>query len=155
MTKKQSQVLIGIIAVAAIAIAVYFLMQKRKAAENVSTITDQSQLANTATEPTTTPVITNSSTASSKVRADLIAAYRKSGYLVQFVKCQSEPGQLAIKQGQKFMLDNAETTPHTFTIKSQAFKLGGYGYAIATARALGTYSINCDGVNRAQLLVQK
>jgi hypothetical protein len=77
-----------------------------------------------------------------------------TGYHYQFVNCRGTPGQLTMKKGTKFLLDNRDNASHKFTIGSQTYSLGKYGFAVITARDLGTYNILCDGGGAASIFVQ-
>jgi len=77
-----------------------------------------------------------------------------SGYRFQFVNCNGTPGSLAIKKGVTFMIDNRDKDAHTFVVGSLTYKVGAEGFAIATAKDVGTYNITCDGGGAAQVIVQ-
>lgn len=87
---------------------------------------------------------------------DALTIYGASGYRFQFAaNCQASPGILTIKAGQKFMLDNRDGTAHAFTVGSQKYAIGAYGFAIASAPGTaGNASITCDGNTRATIVVQ-
>lgn len=86
---------------------------------------------------------------------DALKIYGVNGYRFQFSdNCLGLPGRLVIKKGSKFMLDNRDDVAHTIKFKSQTVRLSKYGFAIVTASETGDLDIMCDGVNRAELLVQ-
>jgi hypothetical protein len=78
-----------------------------------------------------------------------------TGYHYQFVNCQGTPAKLTLKKGTKFLLDNRDDASHKFTVGSQNYSLGKYGFAVVTARELGTYNILCDGGGAASIFVQQ
>ncbi len=81
--------------------------------------------------------------------------YAASGYRFEFAGCHGRPGTLSMKKGTKFMLDNRDNEPHTIVVGSTRYRLGAYGFAIATAKDIGTYNITCDGGGAAQVIVQQ
>jgi hypothetical protein len=86
---------------------------------------------------------------------EALKIYGVNGYRFQFSdNCLGIPGRLTIKKGGKFMLDNRDDVAHTIKLGSQTFRLSKYGFAIATASQTGDLDILCDGVTRAELLVQ-
>jgi hypothetical protein len=87
---------------------------------------------------------------------DAIRIYKNPGYYFQFVECHGLPGTLTMKKGKKFMLDNRDAKTRKIAISGgQSFKIGAYGFAIATAPAkAGTHYITCDGGGAATILVQ-
>jgi hypothetical protein len=86
---------------------------------------------------------------------DALKTYGVNGYRFQFSdNCLGIPGRLTIKKGGKFMLDNRDDVAHTIKLGSQTFRLSKYGFAIVTASQTGDLDILCDGVTRAELLVQ-
>ena len=77
-----------------------------------------------------------------------------SGFRYQFAaNCLADPEKLSMKRGTKFMIDNRDTVAHTIKIGSQSFRLSRFGFAMVTARDVGSYSIQCDGINRTQIVV--
>ncbi len=87
---------------------------------------------------------------------DAIRVYKNPGYYFQFVDCHGLPGTLTMKKGKKFMLDNRDNKTRRIAISGgQSFKIGAYGFAIATAPTkAGTHYITCDGGGAATILVQ-
>ena len=87
---------------------------------------------------------------------DAIRIYKNPGYYFQFVDCHGLPGTLTMKKGKKFMLDNRDAKTRKIAISGgQSFKIGAYGFAIATAPTkAGTHYITCDGGGAATILVQ-
>ena len=84
------------------------------------------------------------------------AVTQYGGYRFQFVSCHGSPGTMTVTSGKKFMLDNRDAKAHTIMVGKVAYKVGGNGFAIATAAsAVGTYNITCDGGGAATLKVQK
>jgi hypothetical protein len=78
-----------------------------------------------------------------------------SNYRYQFsANCLAVPSSLTVKKGTRFMLDNRDEAAHTFKIGNQTIRLNKYAFAVVTARQAGDLAIACDGVNRANLLVQ-
>lgn len=88
---------------------------------------------------------------------DAIRIYKNPGYYFQFVDCHGLPGTLTMKKGKKFMLDNRDAKTRRIAISGgQSFKIGAYGFAIATAPTkAGTHYITCDGGGAATILVQQ
>lgn len=103
------------------------------------------------------PVKTNPTPLSATQKyLDAIRIYKNPGYYFQFVECHGLPGTLTMKKGKKFMLDNRDAKSRKIAISGgQSFKIGAYGFAIATAPAkAGTHYITCDGGGAATILVQ-
>lgn len=121
--------------------------------------TTPSSTQQTQTKPKTTATYQkpSSSTSLSATQRyiDALKIYKTSGYYFQFLKCHGQPGSLTIKKGKKFMLDNRDSVSHKIAFTGQSYRIGGYGFAIATAPLKpGTYFITCDGGGAASILVQ-
>ncbi len=85
---------------------------------------------------------------------DVVEQYAASGYRFQFSECRGTPGSLVVKKGKSYLLDNRDNAAHTFKVEGKTYRVGAYGYAIATARGIGTHMITCDGGGAAQVVVQ-
>lgn len=121
-----------------------------------STPTSTSTTAPAAKNPT--PVKTSPTPLSATQKyLDAIRIYKNTGYYFQFVECHGLPGSLTMKKGKKFMLDNRDNKTRKIAIQGgQSFKVGAYGFAVATAPSkAGTYYITCDGGGAAKIVVQQ
>lgn len=103
---------------------------------------------------TTAPKTTTSEPAPDQyVKA--LNTYRNAGAYLQFINCRLAKPTLSIKKGLKFMLDNPDPKAHTVALgKAASYRMGAYGYVIATAPAPGRYAITCDGINTGLLNVE-
>jgi hypothetical protein len=124
---------------------------------------DVSASSTDAIATTTTSTVSNTKTntytktsgdAVSQSYTDALKIYSASGYRMQFVNCQATPGQLTIKKGQKFMIDNRDSKPHKFKVGSTLYSVKAYGFAIATSKTLGVNFITCDGGGAAKINVE-
>jgi len=135
------------------------LVKQSHTKPSVSQTNSQNTVANSPTDQTQATTTPSNTAAKSGSTSNL--AYNEAlkiygtGYRIQFAECHGTPGQLAIRKGVKFMIDNRDNVNHTIVVKSQTFHLAAYGFAIVTATDLGVYNITCDGGGAAQLNVQK
>jgi hypothetical protein len=97
---------------------------------------------------------TSGSEAVTEEYSQALQTYGSSGYRLQFVSCRATPGQLSIKTGQKFMLDNRDNISHKIEIGNKSYTVKAYGFAVVTAGDVGTAYITCDGNRTAKLSVQ-
>lgn len=84
-----------------------------------------------------------------------IAAIRDSGYSFQFLDCHGTPGQLVVKSGKSFLLDNRSPDPVTISVAGKTWRVAGHSAAAASVSAPGTHNITCDGGGAATLVVAK
>lgn len=113
--------------------------------------------AATSTTPTTTPAAASAAPKGSLAYTKMVVSAQ---YRIQFTDCHgivnnTGNGTLAIRLGDKFMLDNRDNVKHVIAFKGQTWRLDPYGYAMATATTLGQYPITCDGGGAASLNVEK
>ena len=160
----NNKTLAGIVAgvIVVVAVGAYALSRKHQQPGSSQAPSNQqltaAQIASTtpvSATPTTTPPANKSVSSNTKAYDNAIEIYGTSGYRFQFSQCHGTPGKLAIKKGSKFMLDNRDSQAHTIVVKSQTFHVPALGFAIVTARDLGTYNIICDGGGAAQLTVEE
>ncbi len=157
---NKTTVIIGIVAIVVIAGASWYLLSRSNNESAGSLGSGRSPVlsanpgAGQATStPTSTPASALHGSSSSNIAYN--AALKKYVYRIQFSSCHGDPGTLAIRQGDQFMLDNRDNATDTIRIQSQTYILKPYSFAIATASTLGKYNITCDGGGTAQLDVQK
>ena len=155
-----TSILVGAIVI--ISLSVYFILKKSKPRQTDIPVTEQTQdngaaiATSSEAQATTSPTAKSGSlpkTTSSLTYTKAMELYG-NGFRFQFSDCHGNPGQMSIRQGVKFMLDNRDNKAHTIVIKSQTFRIPAYGFAIATAKELGTYNITCDGGGAAELNVE-
>jgi hypothetical protein len=158
MKQKQS-IIVAAIAVVLIAVTwrVVHTTKKENERQEAASSTASTLAQNSTTTQNTVPL--KSSTpkippAASLSYAQALNIYGKSGYRIQFSNCSGNPGSLSIAKGTKFMLDNRDDKPHKIVVKSQTFNLKAYGFAVVTAKDVGTYNITCDGGGSAELNVE-
>lgn len=150
-----------VVVIVIIAAAALYRSNKNKTKNETATNTNGSTTGSGTTPATTTPEGVDATPPATPGSAanlsynQALAIYGKNGYRFQFDQCHGIPGSLSIKKGAKFMIDNRENKAHTIVIKSQTFKLPVYGFAIVTAKDLGTYNITCDGGGAASLNVEQ
>lgn len=171
MNKRTKIITIAAIAVVVAIFAVWICVSRKNKTNMVATTgqennmpsedvltassTDAIVTTTTSTAPKTT--ISNIKTngdAVSQSYTDALKIYSASGYRMQFVNCQATPGQLTIKKGQKFMIDNRDSKPHKFKVGSTSYSVKGYGFVIATSKILGVNYITCDGGGAAKINVE-
>ncbi len=119
--------------------------------------TSVSQSSATSTASSTAVAVPPAAASGNSAYTEALAEYP---YRIQFDQCEATVsfpgaiGSLAIRKGDKFMLDNRDPAPHTFKFENQTLTIGGYGYAIVTADLLGQGPVYCDGTNRVSLNVE-
>lgn len=84
-----------------------------------------------------------------------IAAIKATGYSFQFLDCHGTPGQLVVKSGKSFVLDNRSPDPVTISVAGKTWRVAGHSSAAASVSAPGTHNITCDGGGAATLVVAK
>lgn len=84
-----------------------------------------------------------------------IASIMESGYAFQFLDCHGTPGQLVVKSGKSFVLDNRSPEPVTIRIAGKSWRVPGHSAAAASVSVPGTHNITCDGGGAATLVVAK
>ncbi len=164
MSNRNKWIAIGIIIMLVAVGAIWYAARKRNpTAHNASSEQTNGKEANTtpnaaiATSTSAAPSVNLG--AAAKGTAAYTAAVEKYQYRIQFSQCHgvnniTGAGTLAIRQGDKIMLDNRDGTAHTFAWKGGSVRIAGYGYAIETVSVLGQYPITCDGGGAEQLNVQ-
>ena len=80
--------------------------------------------------------------------------YVESGYRFQFSDCHGTPGQLTVKRGKYFLLDNRDDSAITIAVAGQSYKIGPYGAAVAAVWKEGVHQITCNGGGAASLNVE-
>lgn len=80
--------------------------------------------------------------------------YVESGYRFQFSGCHGSPGQLTVKKGKYFLLDNRDDKAVTIAVAGQSYKIGAYGAVVAAVSKVGTHNITCNGGGAASLNVE-
>lgn len=159
MDKKRMAIIGGVILL--IIIVAVLINQNKKdstSTKQQTTATGQEQFSTpdesgvSTTTPTSTPATTGSAINLSYNQA--LKIYGANGYRIQFSECHGIPGQLSIRQGVKFMLDNRDNKAHTIKVKSRSFRLPAYGFAVISATETGTYNITCDGGGATELNVE-
>jgi hypothetical protein len=87
--------------------------------------------------PTPSKVVTKPKTGAKPVGESMtysqaVAMYKDSR--IQFNElCQATPGQMALKSGQKVMLDNRTSSEITLTMDGKQYVVAGYGWKVVTA----------------------
>jgi hypothetical protein len=81
--------------------------------------------------------------------------YIESGYRFQFSRCTGTPGNLVVKSGKYFLLDNRDAQAHIFAFAGQSHSIGAYGAAVAAIWKTGTFQITCDGGGSSKVTVEK
>ena len=154
--KKDMSMVLGLIVIVLAVLLGYMVWQKNQEQESMEPVVE--------TPAETVPAGSTGGDASSSVPAanpgpltfeQALEIYSANGYRFEFASCHGRPGSLSMKVGTKFMLDNRDPLAHTFVAGSSTYHIGPYGFAIATAKDLGTYNITCDGGGAAQVVVQK
>lgn len=79
---------------------------------------------------------------------------RGTGYRFQFNECSGTPGELTVKKGVRYMLDNRDNEEHTFRVGPNAVNIPAWDFAILTAETVGQWYITCDGGGAAVIKVQ-
>ncbi len=82
-----------------------------------------------------------------------LSTYRGSGYYFQLYTGKISPGNLSIKSGVPFMVDNYDFATHTLAFGDTVFQLAPYGYALISLENPGIQPILCDGGQVATILV--
>jgi len=80
--------------------------------------------------------------------------YVESGYRFQFSGCHGTPGQLTVKRGKYFLLDNRDNKAITIAVAGQSYQIGPYGAAVAAVWKEGVHQITCNGGGAASLNVE-
>jgi len=80
--------------------------------------------------------------------------YVESGYRFQFSDCHGTPGQLTVKRGKYFLLDNRDDSAITIAVAGQSYQIGPYGAAVAAVWKEGVHQITCNGGGAASLNVE-
>ncbi len=101
---------------------------------------------------TTTPTSTPASIPEKLSYGAAIQAYPER---FQFKLCQGTPATIAVKKGTPVMLDNRDTTAHTFKADTQTFRIAGLDYAVLYPQVLGNLVVTCDSKDRVTLNVEK
>ncbi len=78
---------------------------------------------------------------------------RGTGYRFQFAECSGVPGELTMKKGVRYMLDNRDDQEHTFRVGPNAVNIPAWDIAILTAGPVGQWYVTCDGGGAAVIKV--
>lgn len=84
---------------------------------------------------------------------EALAEYANNGIRIQISRCAGIPGQVNIKQGTKFMVDNRDANAHEIKVASVSRKIEAYDYEIFTAPKSGKYNMTCDGKGSVEMQV--
>lgn len=83
-------------------------------------------------------------------RAASVSAYR-----FQLDDCHGSPGQLVVKAGVPFTIDNRDPEPITVTVAKRSYRIRAYGSLVTSVWTAGTHRITCNGGGAATLIVEK
>jgi hypothetical protein len=171
MNKKTKIITISAIVVVVAIFAIWVCVTRKDKSDAAATAEQTNGTPSEGTSTSSTDAIATSTTSTvsntktntytrtngdavSQSYTDALKVYSASGYRMQFVNCQATPGQLTIKKGQKFMIDNRDSKPHKFKVGPTSYSVKGYGFAIATSKTLGVNFITCDGGGAAKINVE-
>ena len=155
---KKSTWLVLAVVIAVILIALLLRWSNMVKKSEVQELNNNTQTNQPTEQTQTTPPPTKTGTkkpTANQSYVDALNTYRSLGYLFQFTQCHGNPGSMNIKTKDKFMLDNRDAVKHTLNLAGKNYTIIPYGFAIATAPAVGHYNITCDGGGAAELDVQK
>lgn len=159
--QKIVLIVIGVIVVAGL---IWFALTRKPApatpisSQTPTSTQTTSKPAATSTPATTKPKTTTTSgnKAVTSAYSLALATYTANGRRIQLYQCHGTPGQLLVKKGYTYMIDNRDNTSHTIRIGTlQTVNVTGYGYLILTASTLGTFNGICDQTGSFQLQVEQ
>ena len=152
--KKDMRLVLGLLAVILAALVIYVVWQNRQE-EALEPIVETPAEEESTSAAGGSGASSGSSSSAPMTFDEAYQTYAVSGYRFEFSSCHGRPGTLSMKKGPKFMLDNRDNAPHAIVVGSVTYRIGPYGFAIATAKDIGTYNITCDGGGAAQVIVQQ
>ena len=105
-------------------------------------------------QPSVSPTPTGPTAIPPKPKKTPLPTASPAAPYVKLSQCVASPSSLTLKTGAAFVLENLDTTARKISVSTQIFNMLPYAVAAATAPAIGTYSIVCDGVGVATIFVQ-
>jgi hypothetical protein len=159
MTKQEYYyVLGGIIALLIIVLVGYLVVASKPASnrgngeEKITTTTKQ-VIESTPLQRQAPVAIKKQQFDAEQEYTDALNTYRTAATYYQFVGCKGSPGNMVLKQGKYFMLDNRDKVAHTIKVGDVAYSVPAEGFRIAKAISTGENLITCDGGGAARINV--